>query len=566
MAERGETAWQRRISVAEKAVAGSKEALEVLGAEAGLLGEDPHLLRTPTDAKDMSYFLALLRELEPLARREYDLAMSAVRMWVDYARVPLDYRCAVYSRLGTVLAESGNHRMAFPALHAALKAAVEPSEKAYVLARLGELEEQRFSGDAKFHAERALQYAPLGDDSATWLDVRMRSTYTLLRIEYRSSLVRELVDICGRQIDRWGNDHPRALEALTIMTVAQHVDAAARGDLGAAERFTDVLAVTAQRSASLLGARHPQARAARNALQEAHRVTQVRIRHDERTRAPSCPHEMAVGPLTGPGDEGRATETARSPVITITGDDSAGAGSAGDDSAGAADLRELITRARLVLWDFDGPICRLFVGPAEDLVVDRLRDWLGTQSTSILLGHEVGEARDPYALLRAVVNRWPAGDLVTELEEQLAQEELTAVPKAMPTPYADPLIRTWAAIGVQQAIVTNLSPKVADRYLASRQLFSCFAHHVYGRTPDLNLLKPHPHAVNRALVATGTAPSAALMIGDDTMDLKAARQAGVPFLGYARNDLKAKQLRDAGAELIVDSLEQVLRILRTPAG
>jgi phosphoglycolate phosphatase-like HAD superfamily hydrolase len=552
-------AWQRRIGVAEKAVAGSMDALETLREEAAGLAEDPHLLRTPAAAKDMSYFLALLRELGPGAGREYDLAVDAVGMWVKNGSVPPRDRCAVYSRLGTVLAESGNGTDAFKALHAALNAAVEPAEEAYVLARLGELElryHQR--AHARIHAEQAVRRAPRSDESATWLDVRMRSAYTLLRIEYRSSLVRELVDVCGRQIDRWGNDHPRALEALTIMTVAQRADASERGDLTAAERFTDVLAVTAQRSASLLGARHPQARAAWEALQAAHLVKQgAQVRHDERTRATSRPHQTAGGPPTGPGDEGGATaEPPRSPVSTVV----------GGDSAGAADLRELVTRARLVLWDFDGPICRLFVGQAEDLVVDRLRDWLAAQGTSRLLGHEVGEARDPYALLRAVVNRWPAGDLVAEVEERLTQEELKAVPSARPTPFADPLIRTWTAVGVRQAIVTNLSPQVARTYLEARGLTTCFTPHVYGRTQDLNLLKPHPHAVHRALQATGTAPSSALMIGDDTMDHKAARQAGIPFLGYARTNLKLKQLRDDGAELIVDSLEQVLAILRTPAG
>ncbi|CAM5333157.1 HAD superfamily hydrolase (TIGR01509 family) OS=Streptomyces albaduncus OX=68172 GN=FHS32_004053 PE=4 SV=1 [Streptomyces griseoloalbus] len=42
------------------------------------------------------------------------------------------------------------------------------------------------------------------------------------------------------------------------------------------------------------------------------------------------------------------------------------------------------------------------------------------------------------------------------------------------------------------------------------------------------------------------------MIGDTPSDYQAARAAGVPFLGYARNERKNKVLRDAGAETIVD--------------
>lgn len=63
----------------------------------------------------------------------------------------------------------------------------------------------------------------------------------------------------------------------------------------------------------------------------------------------------------------------------------------------------------------------------------------------------------------------------------------------------------------------------------------------------------------------GSAPSAALMIGDTPSDLLAARAAGVPFLGYARNERKAKLLRDEGAETIVNSLQPVLELLRSHA-
>jgi phosphoglycolate phosphatase-like HAD superfamily hydrolase len=60
----------------------------------------------------------------------------------------------------------------------------------------------------------------------------------------------------------------------------------------------------------------------------------------------------------------------------------------------------------------------------------------------------------------------------------------------------------------------------------------------------------------------GAAPATALMIGDAPTDLLAAQAAGVPFLGYARNERKDRLLRDAGATVIVDSLEPVLRLVR----
>ena len=230
------------------------------------------------------------------------------------------------------------------------------------------------------------------------------------------------------------------------------------------------------------------------------------------------------------------------------------------------DLRKLISSARVVLWDFDGPICRLFAGHAADKVAVELVHWLEGRGLHGLLTDRELESLDPQVLLRAVDRRHPGSDLVAELEERLTQEELRAVVKAMPTPYADILIQTWHAVGARLAITTNNSPRTVRTYVEARNLMRCFTPHIYGRTQDLHLLKPHPHCLNRALSAVGAAPSAALMIGDSPADYYAAHEAGVPFLGYARNEEKEKTLKEAGAETIVDSLAPVLRAVRSRTG
>ncbi|MEU6259036.1 HAD family hydrolase [Streptomyces sp. NPDC047043] len=228
-------------------------------------------------------------------------------------------------------------------------------------------------------------------------------------------------------------------------------------------------------------------------------------------------------------------------------------------------LRELIARARVVLWDFDGPVCRLFAGHSAERVAIELAGWLEGQGLHGLLTESELESLDPHVVLRAVDRRHPRSDLVAELEERLTQEELRATTTALPTAYADPLIRTWTAVGSRLAIATNNSPRVVRRYLKGRGLTSCFSPHIYGRTQDLHRLKPDPHCLNRALNAMGASPSAALMIGDTPSDYEAAQRAEVPFLGYARNEFKEKRLRDAGATHIVSSLESVLKLLRNQA-
>ncbi|MEI5099201.1 HAD hydrolase-like protein [Streptomyces sp. PmtG] len=232
-----------------------------------------------------------------------------------------------------------------------------------------------------------------------------------------------------------------------------------------------------------------------------------------------------------------------------------------DTSDPTEGLRELVERARCVLFDFDGPICRLFAGhSARQVARDQVR-WLDERGLHGLLGNGMREEPDPYIVLRAVDRRQPGSDLVVELEERLTHEELKAVASAWPTPYADGLIRTWSALGARLGIATNNSPKAVASYLGGRGLDSCFAPHIYGRTKDLRLLKPNPHCVRRALGAMGADPARTLLIGDAVTDFGAATSAGVDFLGYARNERKRKALRAAGARYIVPSLEPVLDLL-----
>lgn len=205
---------------------------------------------------------------------------------------------------------------------------------------------------------------------------------------------------------------------------------------------------------------------------------------------------------------------------------------------------------------------RLFAGHSAEGVADGLVEWLEGRGLHGLLTESEQRSLDPHVVLRAVDRRHPGSDLVTELEERLTQEELKATSTAMPTAWADPLIRTLVALRMRLAITTNNSPQVATVYLEGRGLSSCFAPHIYGRTQELRHLKPDPHCLNRALTAMGSAPGTALMIGDTPSDFLAAREAGVPFLGYARNERKEKLLRGAGATTVVDSLEPLLNVVR----
>lgn len=230
-------------------------------------------------------------------------------------------------------------------------------------------------------------------------------------------------------------------------------------------------------------------------------------------------------------------------------------------TAETENLRDLITPVRFVLWDLDGPMCRLFAGhPAHQVARDLVQLVEGRGLGGLLTGEE-RNTHDPHLVLRGVNVRHPGSDLILELEEWLTRRELAAVPTAYPTAHADPLIRTWAS-RARFAITTNNSALVAARYIESRDLTDCFPY-IYGRTRRIDLMKPDPHCLLQALNAMGADPSVSLMIGDAPSDFEAAQKARVPFLGYARNEGKLQSFLRAGVERahIVSSLVQVKDVL-----
>lgn len=231
----------------------------------------------------------------------------------------------------------------------------------------------------------------------------------------------------------------------------------------------------------------------------------------------------------------------------------------------AEELRELVARTRYVLFDFDGPICRLFAGhPAGDIAREQV-EWLDARGMGWVLTEEERLSPDPHGVLSSLARRRPLDcDLIVGLEAHLTQQELRAALSAWPTAHADPLIRTWVAVGVPLAVVSNNSALTVAAYLSKRGTLSCFEPHIYGRTQNLSLLKPNPKPLNLALTAMGASPETALMIGDTPSDHTAARLAGVRFLGYARNPESEKRMRDAGvpAEGIMRSLEPLLLAVR----
>lgn len=78
------------------------------------------------------------------------------------------------------------------------------------------------------------------------------------------------------------------------------------------------------------------------------------------------------------------------------------------------------------------------------------------------------------------------------------------------------------------------------------------------QTPDIAPGKPDPGMLHQAMTATGVLPEHTVMIGDTVYDIGMARAAGTHALGVSWGNHPADELRQGGAHMVVDRLDQVL--------
>ena len=73
--------------------------------------------------------------------------------------------------------------------------------------------------------------------------------------------------------------------------------------------------------------------------------------------------------------------------------------------------------------------------------------------------------------------------------------------------------------------------------------------------------KPHPEPVLRTLEAFGCSPEEALMVGDMKYDIEMGRQAGTRTCGVTYGNGSPQELKEAGADYLLDDFKEILTIL-----
>ncbi len=217
------------------------------------------------------------------------------------------------------------------------------------------------------------------------------------------------------------------------------------------------------------------------------------------------------------------------------------------DRAWTADVRAL-------LFDFDGPVCRLFEGHDTGRMADDLRE--------ILRGHDADltgleQERNAHTILRRM--RGVASAALAEAEKWLTERECEAVSTAQLTPGVRDLIE---GLSIPLAVASNNAWDAIDGCLRREGLLERFTGGIHGRDPrEPWRMKPHSDCIERALRGLGVVDRAGVaLIGDSEADAEAAREAGIAFIGFVpEGRTNAARLTELGARAVVAEMEVLTR-------
>ncbi|GAA1186964.1 HAD family hydrolase [Kitasatospora gansuensis] len=219
----------------------------------------------------------------------------------------------------------------------------------------------------------------------------------------------------------------------------------------------------------------------------------------------------------------------------------------------APSIADLLRPVRHVLLDFDGPLCSVFAGFPAPEVAERLRWGLLAQGEQAPPGGET--ETDPLALLRLVADARP--DLAVVTDQALTGLETDAVRVGRPNEGGESLLRACARSGRSVSVVSNNAGAAITAYLVEREL-DRYVVGVFGRVVgDPASMKPSPRLLIDAMDARDSKPGECIFIGDAARDVEAGFAAGISTIGYANKPGKEARLAEAGAVLVVDSMQTI---------
>ncbi|MGW6570521.1 HAD family hydrolase [Streptomyces sp. NPDC054975] len=217
-------------------------------------------------------------------------------------------------------------------------------------------------------------------------------------------------------------------------------------------------------------------------------------------------------------------------------------------------LTETLANARVILLDFDGPVCDVFAGlPAPD-VAKELTALLSAQDEAA--GTKAAQTDDPIEVLRIAHEADP--ELGQKVEQALTDAEVRAVAVAgQPTPGAVESLLAARSANRGVAVVSNNSAECVRAFLELHGLDE-YVMRIVGRPAEQpHLMKPNPFPLITAAEQMHVDVTGCTLIGDSLTDIQAAHAAGTTVIGYANKPHKAYLFTEAQADAITEDMQAI---------
>lgn len=217
---------------------------------------------------------------------------------------------------------------------------------------------------------------------------------------------------------------------------------------------------------------------------------------------------------------------------------------------------------RLVMFDLDGTLVAT-AGEIQDAVNDTLQqfglplvdeqqvqDWIG-HGTRTLLAQALAFAT------RSSAHRVRASDSFETLAAEFARHYgRRCGTRSRPYPHVREVLGELRGRGVKLAVVTNKEQAFTDIVLRQHGLTPLLDAVLSGDTAPAK--KPDPAGLRACMAAFGAAPPECLLVGDSSIDVAAARAAGVAVWAVTYGYNMGRPIAEAAPDRVLDDLRPLL--------
>ncbi|MGH3709734.1 MAG: HAD family hydrolase [Pseudonocardiaceae bacterium] len=217
-------------------------------------------------------------------------------------------------------------------------------------------------------------------------------------------------------------------------------------------------------------------------------------------------------------------------------------------------IRQSLSGAEVVLFDFDGPLCNVFAGLPAPTVARQLESLTG----------RTFDTDDPLEVIRQSAELGTVALAI--VEDALVSAELQAVSRSVAEAGGVNALSACLASGFRVGVVTNNSALAVTAFLEILDLARSVAPVVGRVAGHPELMKPNPWPLLQALDELKVAPDRAVFVGDSTTDIEAASRAGIPCLALANKPHKVALFEGLGAVVISSMWDLAAAAREGPCG